>query len=487
MIARIRRTTVLAVLSATLIVGGSALAKSESSSTGPSSSATPYLVPVQPGVEITSILTVGDSVNTKADGSPYRMVGIPDGLGAFDNGDGTFTLLMNHELVNTVGAVRAHGAKGAFVSRWTISKRDLTVIKGEDLMQQVVTWNPTTSSYNVPAKGIAFSRFCSADLPEKSAFYDDGVGYNGRLFMNGEESGSEGRALAHAMDGTTYELPRLGKFSWENSLANPESGHKTVVVGTNDGTGGQVFVYVGTKTNSGSPVDRAGLTNGTLYGVKVDGFPAEVPATGIPSGTHFTLVNLGNVENLTGAQLLTLSRANGITEFQRPEDGAWDPAKSRNFYFNTTASFTGNSRLWRLNFRSVENPTRGGTIDLMLDGSEGQKMLDNMAISEKQMVLLEDPGNQAYVSKVYSYNRKSDVLTTIAQHDPARFAPGAANFLTQDEESSGVIDISKILGKGKFLLVTQAHYSTDAELVEGGQLMLLQLPKGEDGEKGEDR
>jgi hypothetical protein len=37
----------------------------------------------------------------------YRMVGIPDGLGAFDNGDRTFTLLMNHELGSTLGAVRA--------------------------------------------------------------------------------------------------------------------------------------------------------------------------------------------------------------------------------------------------------------------------------------------------------------------------------------------------------------------------------------------
>ena len=39
-----------------------------------------------------SILTAGDSVNG------YRMAGWPDGLGAYDNGDGTFTLLMNHEL-----------------------------------------------------------------------------------------------------------------------------------------------------------------------------------------------------------------------------------------------------------------------------------------------------------------------------------------------------------------------------------------------------
>jgi hypothetical protein len=295
--------------------------------------------------------------------------------------------------------------------------------------------------------------------------------------MNGEEKGTEGRALAHAMDGTSWELPRLGKFSWENSLANPESGRRTVVIGTNDGTGGQIYVYVGTKSNSGSPVDRAGLTNGILYGVKVEGYSAEDAANGIPSGTRFSLVSLGNVENLTGVQLLAASRAAGVTEFQRPEDGAWDPSKPRNFYFNTTASFTGNSRLWRLNFRSVENPTRGGTIDQLLNGSEGQKMLDNMAIGEKNMLLQEDVGNQAHIGRVFSYDRKRSILTPIAQHDPARFLAGGANFLTQDEESSGVIDASGILGEGWFLLDVQAHYAIGGELVEGGQLLALKLPK----------
>ncbi len=53
-----------------------------------------------------SLLTVGDSIGG------YRMVGIPDGLGAFDNGDGTFTLLMNHELGNTLGAIRAPRQQG---------------------------------------------------------------------------------------------------------------------------------------------------------------------------------------------------------------------------------------------------------------------------------------------------------------------------------------------------------------------------------------
>ena len=220
--------------------------------TGPSSSQAPYLTPTAPGVVTKSVLTVGDSVNAKADGTPYRMVGIPDGLGAFDNRDGTFTVLMNQELNGaSAGVTRAHGAAGAFVSKWTIDKKTLAVRKGEDLIQRVALWNPTAGAYDAPASGVVFTRFCSADLPARSAFYDDGRGYSGRLFMNGEESGTEGRAFAHGLDGTSWELASLGKAAWENQVAQPESGRNTVVVGLDDGTGGQVYVYVGTKQRTG--------------------------------------------------------------------------------------------------------------------------------------------------------------------------------------------------------------------------------------------
>src|SRR4030095_5485876 len=63
--------------------------------TGPSSGARPYVLPPHSAVDVTSILPAGDSVGG------YRMAGTPDGLGAFDNGDGTFTLLMNHEFTTT--------------------------------------------------------------------------------------------------------------------------------------------------------------------------------------------------------------------------------------------------------------------------------------------------------------------------------------------------------------------------------------------------
>jgi len=474
-------TSSLLVIVIALSTVGTALAYSI---TGPSSSQSPYIVRSQPGVVTKSILTVGDSVNFKADGvTPYRLVGIPDGLGAFDNGDGTFTLLMNHELNSSVGVTRDHGAKGAFISKWIIRIEDLTVLSGEDLIQSVMIWNKTTSQYE--SATVTFSRFCSADLPTPSAFYDaaSGLGYDGRIFMNGEESGVEGRAFGHLLNGTSYELPRLGKFSWENSVANPDTGISTIVAGLDDSGGGQVYFYASTKTSSSNPIEAAGLNNGNLFGIKVGGLDVETDSTVLSGPVAFTVYNFGDVSSMTGAQLESASKdvsgAFRVTSFQRPEDGAWDPNNQNDFYFVTTASFTGKSRLWKAHFNNAANPSAGGTIEMLLDGSEGPKMMDNLAINNRgQIVIQEDPGNQPHIAKIWLYDIAADKLTEVAHHDPDRFAPGASAFLTQDEESSGIIDVSSILGEGWYLLVQQAHYATDTELVEGGQLLALHIPPG---------
>jgi hypothetical protein len=454
--------------------------------TGPSSSQSPYVVPVAPGVFIKSIMSVGESVNNKPDGTPYRMVGIPDGLGAFNTTGNTFTVLMNHELRPDAGVVRAHGATGAFISRLIVGKKNLRVLEASDLIQSAATWNVATSSYNAPAKGVVFNRFCSADLPLQYAFFNPvtRTGTLERLFMNGEEAGVEGRAFAHAMNGVSYELPRLGKFSWENSLAHPYTGDKTVVVGTDDSTPGQVYVYIGTKMRTGSVVDRAGLTNGQLYGIKVEGYPAEDSATGIPDGTRFSLQPLGDVSNKSGAQLETDSTSLGVTRFLRPEDGHWNLNNWNEFMFVTTNAFGRPSRLWSLNFDNAFNPEQGGTIEMVLNGSEGQQMLDNMTLDLSNRVLLqEDPGSNPYLAKVRMLNLLNGEYTVLAEHDPLRFTPPAvgetpsATFLTQDEEASGIIDVRDILGNGWYLMSDQIHRRlADPELVEDGQLLAMYVP-----------
>ncbi|MEI6881768.1 MAG: metallophosphoesterase, partial [Bacteroidota bacterium] len=477
---------------------------------GPSSSATPYILPVATGVVTNAVISVPDSA---ANG--YKMAGIPDGLGAYDNGNGTFTLLMNHELTNTSGVTRAHGSIGAFVSKWVINKSNLAVLSGSDLMQNVNLYDTTTQTYTTynasnPSTKAKFGRFCSADLPPVAAFYNanTGKGTQEKIFMNGEETNDESRAMAHIVTGTnagtSWELPALGKAAWENGVASPSSGDKTVVALTNDGTDGQVYFYIGNKTTTGTEIDKAGLNNGTPWGVKVTGFSAErtnsTTLSTLPAaGTRFSLVDLGNVKQKSGATFNTLSNTAGVTKFSRPEDGAWDPSSPNDFYFNTTDQLdqvndgigtqVGRSRVWRLRFDDIKNPELGGTVEAVLDGTEGHNMLDNMTIDKYgHIILQEDVGNAAHNGKMFQYTIGTDQLKQIAKHDPARFGDigiAATSPFNQDEETSGIIDMEDILGAGMFLSVDQAHYLISGAAVEGGQLFTLFNPDSYNSAKGQ--
>jgi RTX calcium-binding nonapeptide repeat (4 copies) len=462
--------------------------------TGPSSSQSPYVVGVDAAISTVSLLTVGDE---PSNGTGWQMVGIPDGLGAFDNGDGTFTVLMNHELGATEGVVRDHGFAGAFVSKLTIDKTTLEVLSGEDLITQAFSYNPGTGDYDPLAAAIG--RLCSADLPAETAFFnpETGLGYNGgRIFLSGEEIGNEGRAFAHFVTGTeaghSYELAWLGNMSYENQLANPNTGDKTVVALTDDSTPGQVYFYVGDKKAAApglDSLDLAGLTGGTFYGLKVTELDTLADNNNESNGTTlggdyqsaFTLESLGDVSGKTGAQIQADSETNEVTEFLRPEDGQWDTIDPDVFYFTTTNGFGQPSRLWAAEFNDASNPAAGGTIRMLLDGTEGQQMLDNMTVTKQGKILLqEDPGNQTHLAKIWEYDPTTDKLLLLAQHDPDRFDPaapaGGEPFLTQDEESSGIIDVTDILGsagQNAFLFDVQAHYSIPGELVQGGQLGLM--------------
>ena len=113
-------------------------------------------------------------------------------------------------------------------------------------------------------------------------------------------------------------------------------------------------------------------------------------------------------------------------------------------------------------------------------------MFDNLTVADDGTVYLqEDVGGNAHNGKVWAYNPTSDSLVQIFKHDSDKFGDvgvAATAPFTNDEETSGVIDITSILGRndGKtyLLSVDQAHYTTgiSSANVEGGQLLLLASP-----------
>lgn len=489
----------------TALIASTALATPgvDALTTGPSSSYSPFLVPSAPGWTSSSILSSGDAVplagRPAGSTATYRLPGTPDGLGAFDNGNGTITLLSNHEISSTQGsAVRASGGTGSTVSQLVVSKNTLQVLSGRELVN-------TPANLNLTSGTATLDRLCSADLPATSAFYDaaSGRGYNGRIFMNGEESGAGGRAFGFVVaEQAAYQLPKIGTFSHENSLANPSTGVKTVVIGLDDNTatnGGRLYVYVGDKQATGNAVDKAGLTNGTSYSIKVDGITAEDRTANI--GIAKSLAGQGAGKGFTLAAFTDeASKANG-TGFLRPEDGAWDTRDPNKFFFATTDRFDetkdgvgtqiGRSRLWELTFADAANPTAGGTLRLLLDGNEQGNMFDNITVDADGNILLqEDVGNQRHNGKIYVYDRATGLLTEVLKHDPARFGDNglaATAPFNQDEESSGIVDVTALFTdaswyrSGKvFLSADQAHYKIDdPAILEGGQLLLFTQAAGQ--------
>ena len=480
-----------------LATAGTALA---ATGTGPSTTTDPYVIPVADGVDVTSLLTVKTPTDAGEASNGYDMVGIPDGLGATHGSTSdNFTLFMNHELTAPSGVTREHGATGAFVSKWSINADTLEVEEGADLIQKNVRfWDYAAHEYTTDAAAAGqdprFARFCSGFLSLPGQLYNDETdnGYDGQIYFANEENGDGGRDFGVTTDGRAQQLPRLGLFAWENSLVGLNRGDVTYLQGQEDAgpAAGQLHVYVGEKQDHGNAFDRAGLTNGDqfvvdLHNEKVS-TDAEFRAT--YGKNHPAPFDLGSNERVdwdqTGADQNADAAASGLG-LNRIEDGAFDPSHPEDFYFVTTeggkdaTAARDGGGLWRLSYRNVEKPWKGGTLTLLLDGSEAPFLSkpDNLGFDRQGHLLIqEDPGNNPHVARIVAYDVKSGRRAVLATFDPALFTPGAPGFITQDEESSGIIDASRFLDPRTFLFDAQVHKAhPDADKVEMGQLLAIHV------------
>ena len=438
-----------------------------------------YLLSDNEAVAINPIGTTGDILT----GTVIR--GIPDGMGAYasENGRGV-TVLAVHEIATNDKTAMLSEKKdapwGTSVTKFNYSKSLKKFDTAEPLINSWNFWNYKTSAYvKTPVGGEptgaaagyfgwGVQRFCSATYSPAGTFIYNGVGYEGGLLTSGEEVTDQSRGFAVDMTGAAFQLPRTGFAAMENIMPAQKPGPNTVALISEDGsaTDSQLYMYLGKKQNTGTSVDKAGLTNGDLYVLNVptaatDNIFRTTIAKSTPTAATFKKIEW----NTDVASFHKGARDNGTT-FARVEDGQWDPKNPNVFYFVTTESnkdpiatapnpatpdvTRDGGALWRLTFKDAQNPLEGASLEMLLNGGESIYMSkpDNITVTNNGVVVIqEDPGGNAHIARVIAYRISDGKLATLAKFDSKYFTATGSKYMTIDEESSGVIDVTSMLAK----------------------------------------
>jgi len=492
-----------------------------------------YVKPAFSGVTTTPILTAGEAVpQTSSPLNDYRMVGIPDGLGAYKDAQGNIHLFVNHELGNTVLSTPVVGGpqiKGAFVSEFIHSGVDGSVLSGDLAFNTVQRWNGTSfddRTADWQAGSNTFGRFCSGFLGGPD------FGLETQIYFAGEEtSGVDsfdkvgGGAAVAVVNRTAYVLPDMGYFAKENVVVAPGTGAKTVVFLLEDGPSGldsQLYMYVGTKNPTAATIiEREGLVGGALYFFRsLD--PAHTDesnfrkADGSLNGEWVSVQSVlqggETVSTIADTVLDARVKAAGAFNVIRVEDAEFSVTQSGVLYFATTGSthkydtvnYTNKmGRIYRFSFDPA-NPTSGtNTIQVLLEGDAGDPVVnpDNIAINaNEEMTIQEDPNSEhrgngllaglGRDSSIWFYNVNTKMIMRIGEIDQTA-VPNTAGYrdIFGFWETSGIIDASGLFGPGAYMLVTQAHSlnsseasalqgsASDLGVVEGGQILLMKVPQ----------
>jgi len=499
-----KRNGVLAAAAATVAVAGAASAAIAPIDT--------YADSLVPQYETVKVISAGDTVPETGDPTKnYQMVGIPDGLGAHPGPRGTRIVYMNHELTSSSQSEPVIGqplTRGAFVSRLVLTG-DGTVVSGERAFDTVYLDDTLVG----PAAEVGnatrpFSRFCSGSLAGPAE------GFDRPIYLTNEEEGTpansfdgKGGLSVAIFDNEAHALTDLGRFAWENTLVQPGTGTRTVIMGMEDGPAAldpavensQLYMYVGEKDRSAgaSVLERNGLVGGKLYV-----FVAK--NANIRSELNFQEGTIGGkwVE-IPGADLLdeagleAASDAAGAMAFARPEDGAFNTRNDDEYFWVTTGGAAGANvlgRVYRLDL-DKRDPTKAATLTvevnadaIIADGGDISISPDNIGVSNGYLMVQEDGTTESRLvmgakgrdgsiwrfaldgSSGIDVDSATRVVTLSPPgRDGAAVGPGVW-------ETSGIIDGTGLFGGGSWLFDVQAHAPTAApgsNTVEDGQLVLL--------------
>ena len=286
------------------------------------------------GFEVQPLVTIGETIpgttgalNSSTAGD-YQPVGILDGAGAIQFDEDTVRAFVNHELNNDDGieytltneaanAGEVAGVEGTFPEFTLVGGRisyfDInidtfqiedagiaynTIVDADGNIAVDETFQPESAPNLEDGQLLGFSRFCSGGLSPANEF-GEGRGIVDDIYFAGEEDGGGFNTAGGsnwALDiatGVIYQLPALGRGSWENTtqidtgtdefvafiLADDQSPFNfdddttTGFPGDpNDDTfpGGEeaapLYLYIGEKNpDSEDFLEKNGLADGQLY------------------------------------------------------------------------------------------------------------------------------------------------------------------------------------------------------------------------------
>lgn len=462
--------------------------------------------------ETRALMSVGDRVPVTGDPtSEYQMVGIPDGLGAHANGDGTSTVYINHELGSAAISEPLVGKplnRGAIVGKLRIDRHGkvLSGARAYDVVYQDGSLvGPAATVGNATR---AFSRFCSGSLAGTAE------GFDRPIYFAGEEDGNPattfdgkgGQAVA-IVDGRAHALSRFGHFAFENVLVQPRHDHRTVIMGMEDGPSAldpavensQLYMYVGRKAHSkgASVLRRNGLDNGTLFVAVAKDRAVDGENNFLAGDVKIRWVAIPGAEAMTAAELEAASDKVGALRFARPEDGAFNPRNRDQFFFVTTGGAAGANKLGRVYELNLDRhrPTADATLSVVVNadaivaaGGDTAVSPDNIGVSGRYLMINEDgtgdsrpvmaaKGRDGSIWRFDIDRRGIDGTSgvrvaslTPPGRDGTAVGPGVW-------ETTGIISGKGIVkGRDSWLFNVQAHSPTKApaaNTVEDGQLLMM--------------
>ena len=414
----------------------------------------PYLQVITPSNStVKSLITFNDILP-----NGYVFPRLPDGLGLIHNNDGLTNIFVNHEMA--LDEVNEY----AKVSKITVDESG-RIISGE----------------LIEDGSGKYERFCSATIFTEN-------GFKNPLFVTNEEI-EDGIVVAYdTVTKNKTEMPWLGKFSHENTILVPNKNNKTIAFTTEDGEPNHSQLYMFMSDNPTNFLNGIGQLYVLIGENNITSF--QDLQKGIIYNGYFHPVTWNWMTQNSTELEKEVQNLNAL-DFMRLEDVDFNKVDSSIIYITDTGSDEYGERYedGRLYQFEIIEPSFNQTdnanittdnnykvkISILLDGDNGDDVRnpDNIATSKKSIMIQEDLNDYNIIdggvnARILKYDLTSHNLNPVAIVDQSQ---DIYHTKAGEWESSGIIEVFDIFGKGYWLLDIQAH-----TLGESGQLLLMNSP-----------